>query len=217
MSVVVIQEDIVCDDVTYNSTGEAHASIISRATIMPSANYSFTWYTDLAGTTLVTEPGGKTYFYDSLGNVVNNGDPGASVLKNVPEGTYYVKSTDIVTPNLGCVSTPMQSVIIQQFEGSISFGSVAGTDYIIQHVDDCYPFNGSFELKRISETRPLGQADFISTNMADYRFDWYESIYDEADTTAATPAYFHREHVTTICKLSHRELPQMQLHFLLRK
>ena len=75
---------------------------------LPSANFSFTWYTDQAGTTLLTEPAGKTYFYDSLGNVVNNGDPGARVLKNVSEGTYYVRATDVVTPNFGCVSTPMQ-------------------------------------------------------------------------------------------------------------
>ena len=186
VSVEVVQEDIVCDDVTYTPTGEAHASIISRATIMPSANYSFTWYTDLAGTTLVTEPGVKTYFYDSLGNVVNNGDRGASILKNVPQGTYYVKSTDVVTPNLGCESTPMQSVIIPQFESTIFFGSVENTDFIRKNLDDCDPLNGSFEVLRISETRPLGQADFTSTNMADYTINWYESFF--TDTTASTPA-----------------------------
>ena len=184
LSVEVIKEDIVCDDVTYDPTGEAHANVLLRAGILPSANFSFTWYTDQAGTTLLTEPAGKTYFYDSLGNVVNNGDPGARVLKNVPEGIYYVKATDVVTPNFGCVSTPMQSVIIQQFESTIFIGSTPNTDFIIQHSNDCDPSNGSFELLKVSETRPLGEADFVSTTMTDYRFDWYESIYDEADTTA---------------------------------
>ena len=101
-----------------------------------------------------------------------------------PKVLYYVKATDVVTPNFGCVSTPMQSVIIQQFESTIFIGSTPNTDFIIQHSNDCDPSNGSFEMLKVSETRPLGEADFVSTTMTDYRFDWYESIYDEADTTA---------------------------------
>ena len=41
LSVEAIKEDIVCDDATYDPTGEAHASVILKAGILPATNFAF--------------------------------------------------------------------------------------------------------------------------------------------------------------------------------
>lgn len=161
--VTVTAEDIICDDTRFTPTGQASLTITSGSGVP--ADYNITWFESDGASPLGTSTLTASFSTDR------------EEVSNLPAGTYFVQVEDITSPGNGCLSIT-QSVIIDQFNTTISVGGVAGTDFIITHANDCDPANGTFEILDITETRPgggtvsIGAGDFA---LSDYIFDWFES------------------------------------------
>ena len=169
VNTTVVAQDIICNDVLFTPTGEASADIVIGGTSQLSTNYNFTWY----GSDGVTALADANIF--NAGAVsVNNGTAGASVIKNLPSGTYYVLAEDN-TNSIGCTNTPKTEVIIPQFDPTITIGTVPGTDYTQEENADCSPLDGRIEVLRVTESRPTPTADLINTDMSLYTFEWFEA------------------------------------------
>ncbi|MFY0608678.1 MAG: hypothetical protein JXR10_18330, partial [Cyclobacteriaceae bacterium] len=142
-------QDETCDDGAFTPTGQATANAISGGVAQTVGDYIFTWYesnqTDLLGTTTTT----ATF------NGGGNNTAGANVVDSLPQGTYYVRITDNLSPNLGCASSPLQAVTITQFEPTYSIGTDAA-DFTLTNATDCDPINGGYEVLRVSESNPDG-------------------------------------------------------------
>mgnify|MGYP000147263114 CR=1 FL=1 len=165
----VLAPDIICDDILFTSTGEASADVILGGFSQASTNYNFTWY-DSDGTTLLAD----AFIFNLGAATVSNGTAGASVIKNMPSGTYYVVAEDN-TNSIGCINTPKKEVIIPQFDPTITIGTLLSTDYTQEENADCSPLDGRIEVLRVTESRPTPTADLINTDMSLYTFEWFES------------------------------------------
>ncbi|MBC6426201.1 MAG: gliding motility-associated C-terminal domain-containing protein [Ekhidna sp.] len=164
--------DIVCDDAAYTPTGQATLTITNGLPANP-ADYTISWFEDAAETQLLDGSGAVDAPLFSLNN---------SVADQLPEGTYYVRIEDNVTPGDGCISA-LQSVTIDQFNTTIS---VTNSD--VTHNINCDPDNGRIQVNDISEDRP-GIAPLTVSGggiaLTNYDFTWLEG---DAATPVAVPS-----------------------------
>src|SRR5690606_24851157 len=100
---------------------------------------------------------------------------GANQAQALQDGTYYVVATNntSVDGNDGCFNTPAISVTIQQFEPTYSVESTVD-DFSITHLDDCDPFNGAYEILRVTASTRSGGTN-NTTALTDYTFTWYDN------------------------------------------
>ncbi|MFY0608622.1 MAG: gliding motility-associated C-terminal domain-containing protein, partial [Cyclobacteriaceae bacterium] len=97
---------------------------------------------------------------------------GANVVDSLPQGTYYVRITDNLSPNLGCASSPLQAVTITQFVPELSIDIDNAANFTLTPSTNCSPNNGALEIINVTESKPNGTTqDNASSN---YTFTWYE-------------------------------------------
>ncbi len=190
-------QDETCDDGTFAPTGQATANAISGGVNADPDNFIFTWYFDAAGTDLLDAADAATLAnlaFDGTGAAGNtaNAQAGVNVIENLPQGTYYVRITDNLTPNLGCASSPVQAVTITQFVPELSVDVDNAANLTLTPSTDCSPNNGALEIINVTESKPDGTTQDNASN--NYTFTWYE---DKALTTEVGSAGSNTENLVT--------------------